>query len=96
MIPFGHDSSFIAIACSVLGLVPENQIFLGFGRFYRSSVRWYVCSSAAMFYTGLAQKIGGAVVKLFGKGENSLMFGIMRYRKELCLHSCLIPVLLLA
>ena len=32
---------------------------------------------AAMFYTGLAQKIGGGVVRMFGKGENSLMFGIM-------------------
>jgi len=30
-----------------------------------------------MFYTGLAQKIGGVVVKMCGTGENSLMFGLM-------------------
>ena len=32
---------------------------------------------AAMFYTGLAQKIGNTVVRFCGTGENSLMFGLM-------------------
>ena len=32
---------------------------------------------ASMFYTGLAQEIGGVVVKMCGTGENSLMFGLM-------------------
>lgn len=32
---------------------------------------------AAMFHTGLAQKVGTTVVKMAGTGENSLMLGIM-------------------
>lgn len=32
---------------------------------------------AAMFHTGLAQKIGISIVRFSGTSENSLMFGIM-------------------
>ena len=54
-----------------------------------------------MFYTGLAQKIGGVVVKMCGTGENSLMFGLMMVGTVLssCLSNtgtaaCLLPVAL--
>ena len=62
---------------SILGLVPENQIFLGLADSTVVLFGGMFVVGAAMFYTGLAQKIGGGVVRMFGKGENSLMFGIM-------------------
>ena len=60
-----------------MGLVPENQIFLGLADSTVVLFGGMFVVGAAMFYTGLAQKIGGGVVRMFGKGENSLMFGIM-------------------
>lgn len=54
-----------------------------------------------MFYTGLAQKVGGAVVKLFGTNENSLMFGLMviaavmsAFLSNTGTTACLIPVVM--
>ena len=56
---------------------------------------------AAMFYTGLAQKIGETVVKLTGTGENSLMIGVMLVGAGLSsvlsntgTAACLLPVVL--
>ena len=70
MIPLAMTAIGASVACCALGLVPENQITVVlFGGMF--------VVGAAMFYTGLAQKIGGGVVRMFGKGENSLMFGIM-------------------
>ena len=66
-----------SVACCALGLVPENQIFLGLADSTVVLFGGMFVVGAAMFYTGLAQKIGGGVVRMFGKGENSLMFGIM-------------------
>lgn len=101
MIPLAMTAVLAAIACSVLGLVPENQIFLGLADSTVVLFGGMFVVGAAMFYTGLAQKIGGAVVKLFGKGENSLMFGIMviaaimsAFLSNTGTTACLIPVVM--
>ena len=56
---------------------------------------------AALFHTGLAQKIGIGIVKISGTKESSLMFGIMVVSAALssCLSNtgtaaCLMPVVL--
>jgi anion transporter len=56
---------------------------------------------AAMFYTGLAQKIGETVVRFTGTGENSLMVGVMLVGAGLSsvlsntgTAACLLPVVL--
>lgn len=101
MIPLAMTAVLAAIACSVLGLVPENQIFLGLADSTVVLFGGMFVVGAAMFYTGLAQKIGGTVVKLFGKGENSLMFGIMviaaimsAFLSNTGTTACLIPVVM--
>lgn len=76
MIPLAMTAIGASVACCALGLVPENQIFLGLADSTVVLFGGMFVVGAAMFYTGLAQKIGG-VVRMFGKGENSLMFGIM-------------------
>lgn len=77
MIPLAMTAIGASVACYALGLVPENQIFLGLADSTVVLFGGMFVVGAAMFYTGLAQKIGGGVVRMFGKGENSLMFGIM-------------------
>lgn len=77
MIPLAMTAIGASVACCALGLVPENQIFFGLADSTVVLFGGMFVVGAAMFYTGLAQKIGGGVVRMFGKGENSLMFGIM-------------------
>ncbi|WP_337366571.1 SLC13 family permease [Phascolarctobacterium sp.] len=77
MIPLAMTAMGASIACCALGLVPEEQIFLGLADSTVVLFGGMFVVGASMFYTGLAQKIGGGVVRMFGKGENSLMFGIM-------------------
>ena len=77
MIPLAMTAIGASVACCALGLVPENQIFLGLADSTVVLFGGMFVVGAARFYTGLAQKIGGGVVRMFGKGENSLMFGIM-------------------
>lgn len=99
MIPLAMTAVLAAVACSALGLVPESQIFLGLADSTVVLFGGMFVVGAAMFYTGLAQKVGGAVVKLFGKSENSLMIGIMviaaamsAFLSNTGTTACLIPV----
>lgn len=101
MIPLAMTAVLAAVACSALGLVPENQIFLGLADSTVVLFGGMFVVGASMFYTGLAQRIGGTVVKLFGKGENSLMFGIMAIAALMSAFlsntgstACLIPVVM--
>ena len=101
MIPLAMTAVLAAVACCALGLVPEEQIFLGFADSTVVLFGGMFVVGAAMFYTGLAQKIGGGVVRLFGKGENSLMLGIMVIAAIMSAllsntgtTACLIPVVL--
>lgn len=101
LIPLAMTAVLAAIGCSVLGLVPQNQIFLGLADSTVVLFGGMFVVGAAMFYTGLAQKVGGGVVKLFGTSENSLMFGIMviaalmsAFLSNTGTTACLIPVVM--
>lgn len=83
-LPLAVTSVFAAIFCWLLGLVPIEQVFLGLADSTVVLFGGMFIVGAAMFYTGLAQDIGGQIVKLFGTGEIKLMVGIM-----LLLLSCL-------
>ncbi len=88
-----------AIAVGVLGVIPMNQVFSGLSN---STVVLFAAMfviGAAMFQTGLAQKIGTTVVKFTGTGENSLMAGTMAvaavlsaFPSNTATTACLIPV----
>lgn len=101
IIPLAMTAVLAAVACSVLGLVPQNQIFLGLADSTVVLFGGMFVVGAAMFYTGLAQKIGGGVVKMFGTSENSLMIGIMviaavmsAFLSNTGTTACLIPVVM--
>ena len=98
MIPLAMTAIGASVACCALGLVPENQIFLGLADSTVVLFGGMFVVGAAMFYTGLAQKIGGGVVRMFGKGENSLMFGIAALMSAVLSNTgttaCLIPVVM--
>ena len=72
-LPLAVTSVFAAIFCWLLGLVPIEQVFLGLADSTVVLFGGMFIVGAAMFYTGLAQDIGGQIVKLFGTGEIKLM-----------------------
>ncbi len=77
LLPLAVTAMAGAIAVGVLGIIPMNQVFSGLSN---STVVLFAAMfvvGAAMFHTGLAQKIGEAVVRITGTGENSLMIGTM-------------------
>lgn len=101
IIPLAMTAILAAVACGVLGLIPMNQIFVGFADSTVILFGGMFVVGAAMFYTGLAQQIGGAVVRLCGVGENSLMFGIMvmaalmsAFLSNTGTTACLLPVIM--
>ena len=90
-LPLAVTSVFAAIFCWLLGLADSTVVLFG-GMFI---------VGAAMFYTGLAQDIGGQIVKLFGTGEIKLMVGIMviaavmsAFLSNTGTTACLIPVVI--
>ena len=66
-----------AIACGLLGFIPAKQVFSGLSNSTVVLFAGMFVVGAAMFHTGLAQKIGISIVRFSGTSENSLMFGIM-------------------
>lgn len=101
LLPLAVTAMSGAIAVGVLGIIPMNQVFSGLSN---STVVLFAAMfviGAAMFQTGLAQKIGATVVKMTGTGENSLMFGTMLVAAGLssvtsntATTACLIPVVI--
>ncbi|WP_299447237.1 SLC13 family permease [uncultured Phascolarctobacterium sp.] len=77
VIPLAITSMAGAIACGILGFIPSKQVFSGLSNSTVVLFGGMFVVGAAMFYTGLAQNIGSTVVRLCGKSENSLMFGLM-------------------
>ena len=77
IVPLAITAMAGAIISGVLGFIPVNQVFTGLANSTVVLFAGMFVVGASMFYTGLAQKIGSAVVKMSGTGENSLMFGIM-------------------
>ncbi len=100
-IPLAVTSIFAAIACWVLGLVPIKEVFLGLADSTVVLFGGMFIVGAAMFYTGLAQDIGGYIVKLFGTSEVKLMIGVMiiaavmsAFLSNTGTTACLIPVVI--
>ena len=77
LIPLAITATAGAIACGLLGFIPAKQVFSGLSNSTVVLFAGMFIVGAAMFYTGLAQKIGNTVVHFCGTGENSLMFGLM-------------------
>ena len=77
LIPLAITAMGGAIACGLLGFIPAKQVFSGLSNSTVVLFAGMFVVGAAMFYTGLAQKIGNTVVHFCGTGENSLMFGLM-------------------
>ena len=101
IIPLAVTAMAGSIACGLLGFIPAKQVFSGLSNSTVVLFAGMFVVGAAMFYTGLAQKIGESVVKITGTGENSLMLGIMLVSAGLssvlsntgtC--ACLLPVVL--
>lgn len=101
LIPLAVTATAGSIACGVLGLLPNKQVFSGLSNSTVVLFAGMFVVGAAMFYTGLAQNIGETVVRLCGRGENSLMFGLMLVGTVLSAFlsntgtaACLLPVAL--
>ena len=101
LIPLAITSMAGAIACGLLGFIPAKQVFSGLSNSTVVLFAGMFVVGASMFYTGLAQKIGGVVVSMVGTGENSLMFGLMTVGTVLSAFlsntgtaACLLPVAL--
>jgi len=101
LIPLAVTAMGGAIACGLLGFIPVKQVFSGLSNSTVVLFAGMFVVGASMFYTGLAQKIGGVVVSMVGTGENSLMFGLMSVGTVLSAFlsntgtaACLLPVAL--
>ena len=101
LIPLAITAIGGAIACGILGFIPAKQVFSGLSNSTVVLFAGMFVVGASMFYTGLAQKIGGSVVKMCGTGENSLMIGIFAVGAGLSsvlsntgTAACLLPVVL--
>ncbi len=101
LIPLAITAMGGAIACGLLGFIPVKQVFSGLSNSTVVLFAGMFVVGASMFYTGLAQKIGGVVVSMVGTGENSLMFGLMSVGTVLSAFlsntgtaACLLPVAL--
>ncbi|MCC8158226.1 MAG: SLC13 family permease [Phascolarctobacterium sp.] len=77
LIPLAVTATGGAIACGLLGFIPAKSVFSGLSDSTVVLFAGMFVVGAAMFYTGLAQKIGDTVIHFCGSGENSLMFGLM-------------------
>ena len=101
LIPLAITAMGGAIACGLLGFIPAQQVFSGLSNSTVVLFAGMFVVGAAMFHTGLAQKIGISIVKLSGTSENSLMFGLMFVGAALSsvlsntgTAACLMPVVL--
>lgn len=101
LIPIAVTAMLGAIMCGVLGFIPPNAVFSGLSNSTVVLFAGMFVVGAALFYTGLAQKIGETVVKISGTNENSLMLGIMLVAAGLSsvlsntgTAACLMPVVL--
>lgn len=66
-----------AIVLGILGIIPMNTVFSGLSNSTVVLFAGMFVIGAAMFHTGLAQRLGETVVRFAGTSENGLMFGTM-------------------
>jgi len=77
IIPLAVTSIGGAVTLGLMGIISSKEVFSGLSDNTVVLFAGMFVVGAALFYTGLAQKIGITVVKKAGKGENRLMFAIM-------------------
>lgn len=77
IIPLAITSLGGSIALGLLGIIPAKQVFSGLSDSTVVLFAGMFVIGGALFYTGLAQKIGTTVVSKAGKSENGLMLAIM-------------------
>lgn len=77
IIPLAITSLGGAIALGLLGVISSKTVFSGLSDTTVVLFAGMFVIGGAMFYTGLAQSIGTAVVKRAGTSENGLMFAVM-------------------
>ena len=77
LLPLPVTSMGGAVAVGLAGLVPVKDVTEGFSNVVIVLFGSMYVVGAAMFHTGLAQRIGGMIVRAAGRGENSLMVGSM-------------------
>lgn len=77
IIPLAITSLSGAIALGLLGVISPKTVFSGLSDTTVVLFAGMFVIGGAMFYTGLAQTIGTAVVKRAGSSENGLMFAVM-------------------
>ena len=77
IIPLAITSMSGAIALGLLGVITEKQIFSGLSDSTVVLFAGMFVIGAALFHTGMAQKIGESVVRMCGTGETRLMGGVM-------------------
>ncbi|MFB0934314.1 MAG: SLC13 family permease [Propionivibrio sp.] len=101
LVPLAITALAGAITLGLLGVIPVNTVFSGLSN---STVVLFAAMfviGASMFHTGLAQKLGQAVVRIAGSSENGLLAGVMIAAAALSsvtsntgTTACLIPVIL--
>ena len=77
IIPLAITSLGGAIALGLMGIITPNVVFSGLSDSTVVLFAGMFVVGAALFYTGLAQKIGETVVSHAGTSENGLMLAIM-------------------
>jgi anion transporter len=77
LIPLAITAMGGAIALAVLGVIPHKAAFSGLAHHTVVLFASMFVIGAAMFHTGLAQKIGESIVRLTGKTERGLLLGTM-------------------
>ena len=77
LLPLAVTSMAGCIAVGLAGLIPIKTVFSGLSNATVVLFAGMFVVGAAMFHTGVAQKIGEAIVKVTGTAENSVMAGGM-------------------
>lgn len=77
LIPLSVTAMGASVASGVLGFLTPKQVFSGLSDSTVVLFAGMFVVGGAMFQTGLASEIGTRIVNACGKGENSLMFGLM-------------------
>ena len=77
MVPLAITAMGGAVALGILQVITPAQVFSGLSNSTVVLFGAMFVIGAAMFQTGLAQKVGTTVVRLCGTSEMSLMFGTM-------------------
>ncbi len=77
LIPLPVTAMGASVASGMLGFLTPKQVFSGLSDSTVVLFAGMFVVGGAMFQTGLAQAIGMKIVNMCGKGENSLMIGLM-------------------